>query len=180
MIASFFGALIAILLYLANPFTTLPEITFWLLGGLANVTNAQVWVATLIVLPAAALLFIVRWPVHVMALGSDEAETLGVPQRRLWLVVVLSATVMTAAVVAISGIIGWVGLLIPHMARMIVGPRFPAVLPASALLGAAFLVLVDTVARNAYYGDLPLGCLTAIIGAPFFLLLLIRTYGRAR
>jgi iron complex transport system permease protein len=106
--------------------------------------------------------------------GQDEARTLGVAQDRVWLIVIVTATLMTAAAVSI---VGWVGQLVPHMARMIAGPSFPVVLPASALLGAAFVIVVDTVARNALYGDLPLGILTALIGAPFFLLLLVHTYG---
>jgi iron complex transport system permease protein len=118
--------------------------------------------------------------VNVLALGGADARTLGVRQELTWLVVVAAATLMTAAVVSISGLIGWVGLLVPHVARMVVGARFPDMLPASALMGAGFLLAVDTVARNVSYGDLPLGALTAIIGAPFFLTLLVRTYQGVR
>jgi iron complex transport system permease protein len=108
-------------------------------------------------------------------MGREDAQTLGVRQELVWLVVVVTATVMTAAAVSISGLVGWVGLLVPHMARMIVGSKFPDTLAASWFLGGGFLLAVDTVARNVSYGGLPLGALTAIIGAPFFLVLLIRT-----
>ncbi|HEY6494843.1 MAG TPA: iron ABC transporter permease [Trebonia sp.] len=177
VIAAFFSALVSILVYIADPLTTLPEIEFFLLGGLSSVTNGQLAWAAAITIPAGLVLFLFRWPVNVLASGREEAQTLGVRQDRVWLVVVATATVMTAAVVCISGIIGWVGLLVPHMARMVMGSKYPDVLPASALLGAAFLLAVDTVARNVAYGGLPLGALTAIIGAPFFLLLLVRTFG---
>lgn len=177
VIAAFFSALVSILVYIADPLTTLPEIEFFLLGGLTSVTNSQLALAAAITIPAFAALFLFRWPVNVLASGREEAQTLGIREDRVWLIVVATATVMTAAVVCISGIIGWVGLLVPHMARMFMGSRFPDVLPASALAGAAFLLAVDTVARNVAYGGLPLGALTAIIGAPFFLILLIRTFG---
>jgi iron complex transport system permease protein len=176
VIAAFFSALVSILIYLADPLTTLPEIEFFLLGGLSSVTNAQVAAAAVVAVPAGLVLFLFRWPVNVLALGGEDARTLGVRQELTWLAVVGTATVMTAAVVSISGLIGWVGLLVPHMARMVAGARFPDTLPASVLMGAGFLLAVDTVARNVSYGDLPLGALTAIIGAPFFLALLVRTY----
>jgi iron complex transport system permease protein len=177
VVAAFFSAVVSIVLFFADPLTTLPEITFWLLGGLANTTNAQNLVAALIVVPTGLVLYLFRWPIGVLALGRDDAQTLGVRQELLWLVVVVSTALMTSAVVAISGIVGWVGLLVPHVARMLFGPRFADVMPASALLGAGFLLVVDSVARNLLTGSLPLGPLTAIIGAPFFLVLLVRANG---
>jgi iron complex transport system permease protein len=177
VIAAFFSAVVSIVLFFANPLNTLPEITFWLLGGLANATNTQDVIAALVVLPAGLVLYLFRWPIHVLALGGDDAHALGVRQERLWLIVVACTSLITSAVVAISGIIGWVGLLVPHMARMFFGSRFADVLPAATLLGAGFLLIVDSVARNVLTGSLPLGPLTAIIGAPFFLVLLLRTYG---
>lgn len=180
VIAAFFSALVSLILFFADPLTTLPEITFWLLGGLANTTNSQDLAAAIVVLPVGLALYLLRWPINVLGLGRDEAQTLGVRQARLWLSVILCTSLMTSAVVAISGIIGWVGLLIPHMARMMFGSRFSDVLPASALLGAGFLLIVDTIARNLLTGSLPLGPLTAIVGAPFFLVVLVRTYGSSR
>jgi iron complex transport system permease protein len=175
VIAAFFAALLSILIYLADPLTTLPQIEFFLLGGLSNITNAQLVDAAGVVASAAAVLYLFRWPINVLAMGREDAQTLGVRQELVWLVVVVTATVMTAAAVSISGLVGWVGLLVPHMARMIVGSKFPDTLAASWFLGGGFLLAVDTVARNVSYGGLPLGALTAIIGAPFFLVLLIRT-----
>jgi iron complex transport system permease protein len=177
VVAAFFSAIVSIVLFFADPLTTLPEITFWLLGGLAGATNAQDVVAALIVVPTGLVLYLFRWPIGVLALGRDDAQTLGVRQEQLWLVVVVCTALMTSAVVAISGIVGWVGLLVPHVARMVFGPRFSDMLPASALIGAGFLLIVDSVARNLLTGSLPLGPLTALIGAPFFLVLLVRAYG---
>ena len=120
-----------------------------------------------------------RWRIGVLSLGDDEARALGVDVGRLRVLVIGSATLVTSAVVAISGVIGWVGLMVPHMARLIVGPRFDRLLPASVLLGAAFMVAVDTLARSAARIEIPLGVLTALIGGPVFVALLARGRRRA-
>jgi iron complex transport system permease protein len=180
VLAAFFSAVVSILEYFANPLNTLPEIAFWLLGSLANATNPENLVAALVVIPTGILLYLFRWPIDVLALGRDDAQALGVRQETLWLITVLCTSLITSAVVAISGIIGWVGLLIPHVARMLFGSRFADVLPAAALLGAGFMLIVASIARNLLTGTLPLGPMIALIGAPFFLLLLVRTYGTRR
>ncbi len=173
VISAFFQALISITQYLADPLTTLPSITFWLMGGLGKVTQRDV----LALVPISVGLFVLlalRWRVNVLSLGDEEAMALGIDLTRTRLIVVLSATLMTAAAVSLSGIIGWVGLVVPHLARAVVGPNFPALLPASFLLGGSFLVAIDTVARSATSAEIPLGILTALIGAPFFIALLAR------
>jgi iron complex transport system permease protein len=175
VISALFQALISILQYLANPIDTLPTITFWLMGSLAKVTMRDVLFAVVPVALCSGLLYAVRWQINVLALGSEEAAALGIDRTRVWTIVIVSATLMTAAVVSIGGIIGWVGLLVPHMARMIVGPNFPVLLPASILLGGGFLLLVDNIGRSAGPLEIPLGILTALIGAPFFIVLLART-----
>ena len=174
VVGAMFQALISVTQYLADPQDTLPEITFWLLGGLGRVGLPGLIVPGVIVVVCLGALFALRWPLTVLAAGDDEATTLGVNRRQTWLVVIVAATLMTATVVSIAGIIGWVGLVVPHLARFIVGPLFSRLLPVSVLLGAAYLLAVDDVARGATAVDLPLGILTALIGAPFFVVLLAR------
>ena len=168
------GAMISLLKVLADPYDQLPAITFWLLGSLAGTTPADLAGALPAVLLGLAPLLLLRWRIDVLALGDEEARALGVEAGRLRRIVVAAATLVTAAVVAISGQIGWIGLVVPHMARILVGPGFARLLPAAMLLGAAYLLLVDTVARSLSTVETPLGILTALLGAPFFLWLLAR------
>lgn len=178
VIGALAGAAISLVKVLADPYEQLPAITFWLLGSLAGIKPADVGA----VMPAVAIglapLLLLRWRIGVLSLGDDEARALGVNVGLLRAVVIGGATLVTASVVAISGVIGWVGLMVPHMARLLVGPRFDRLLPASILLGAAFMVAVDTLARSAARIEIPLGVLTAVIGGPIFVWLLAR--GRAR
>lgn len=173
------GAGISLVKVLADPYDQLPAITFWLLGSLSGVKPEDVLAA----LPAVALglvpLALLRWRIGVLSLGDDEARSLGVDVARLRVVVIAAATLATSAVVAVAGVVGWVGLMVPHMARLIVGARFDRLLPASVLLGAAFLVAVDTLARSAARIEVPLGVLTALIGGPVFVALLARGRRRA-
>ena len=168
------GSMISLLKVLADPYDQLPAITFWLLGSLAGTTPADLAGALPAVLLGLAPLLLLRWRIDVLALGDEEARALGVEAGRLRRLVVAAATLVTAAVVAISGQIGWVGLVVPHMARILVGPGFARLLPAAMLLGAAYLLLVDTVARSLSTVETPLGILTALLGAPVFLWLLAR------
>jgi iron complex transport system permease protein len=168
------GSAISLLKVLADPYDQLPAITFWLLGSLAAVKledlTATVPIAALGLVPLALL----RWRINVLSLGDEEARALGINAVRLRIVVIAAATLMTASVVAIAGIIGWVGLIMPHMARMIVGPNFDRLLPAAMILGAGYLLLVDTLARTIAAVETPIGILTAFVGAPAFLWLLAR------
>ncbi|MGH6944328.1 MAG: FecCD family ABC transporter permease [Geminicoccaceae bacterium] len=168
------GSMISLLKVLADPYDQLPAITFWLLGSLAATTPSDVLGALPLVLLGLVPLHLLRWRMNLMSLGDEEAVALGVDARRLRLLFVAAATMMTAAVVAISGIIGWVGLIMPHIARMLVGPNFDRLLPATMLLGAGYLLIVDTLARTIAVTEVPLGILTAFLGAPFFLWLLAR------
>src|SRR5215475_3749267 len=168
------GACISLTKILADPYDQLPAITFWLLRSLAGVKLADLAVAAPLVLLGLVPLVLLRWRVGVLSLGDDEARSLGVDVQRLRTVVITAATLMTASVVAISGVIGWVGLMMPHIARMMAGPNFARQLPAAMLLGAAFMLTVDTVARSIARVETPLGILTAVLGAPFFLWLLAR------
>jgi iron complex transport system permease protein len=168
------GACISLVKILADPYDQLPAITFWLLGSLAGVKLGDIAAVAPLVLLGLVPLVLYRWRVGVLSLGDDEARALGVDVFRLRAVVIAAATLMTASVVAISGVIGWIGLMIPHIARMIVGPNFARLLPASMLLGASFMLVVDACARSLARIETPLGILTAVLGAPFFLWLLAR------
>jgi iron complex transport system permease protein len=174
VIGALAGACISLVKILADPYDQLPAITFWLLGSLAGVKLADLAVTAPLVLIGVVPLIMERWKIGVLSLGDDEARSLGVDVGRLRAVVIAGATLMTASVVAISGVIGWIGLMMPHIARMMVGPNFNRLLPASMLLGAAFLLVVDTLARSLARVETPIGILTAVLGAPFFLWLLAR------
>ncbi|WP_238184190.1 FecCD family ABC transporter permease [Methylobacterium trifolii] len=166
------GAGISLLKVLADPYNQLPAITYWLLGSLASVTLADVGA----ILPAIGLglvpLVLLRWRMNLMSLGDEEARALGVETRVLRPLFVAAATLVTAAAVSVTGVIGWVGLIVPHVARLLVGPDFRRLLPASMLLGAGYLVAVDLLARSLARTEVPLGILTALVGAPFLLWLL--------
>jgi iron complex transport system permease protein len=174
VVGSLAGAAISLLKILADPYDQLPAIVFWLLGSFSAIRKSEVWTALPMVLLGLLPLLALRWRINVLSLGDEEAKALGVEAGRLRLAVVTAATLMTASVVAISGVIGWVGLVIPHIARMAVGPSFDRLLPTAMLMGASYLLLVDTLARTMARIEVPIGILTAILGAPFFLWLLMR------
>ncbi len=174
VVGSLAGAVISLLKILADPYDQLPAIVFWLLGSLSAIRKGEVWTAAPLVLLGLIPLVLLRWRINVLSLGDEEAKALGVEAGRLRFFVIAAATLMTASVVAISGVIGWVGLVIPHIARMIVGPSFDRLLPTAMLLGASYLLCVDTLARTMARIEVPIGILTAVVGAPFFLWLLAR------
>ena len=172
VIGALAGACISLLKILADPYDQLPAITFWLLGSLAGIRTSDLASALPAVLIGLIPLVLLRWRMNLMALGDEEAATLGIDPRRLRLLFVAAATLMTASVVAISGVIGWVGLVMPHIARLVVGPNFNRLLPAAMLMGAGYLLVVDTIARTLAETEIPLGVLTAFLGAPVFVWLL--------
>ncbi len=180
VVGTLFGSGIALMKYLADPYNQLPAITFWLLGSLSSISPADLWVAIPMVLLGLVPIFLLRWRMNLLSLSDDEARALGVNVGRLRLVIVTCATLITAAAVAISGIIGWIGLLIPHAARLLIGAEFARMLPLSLLLGACYLLAVDTLARTMASIEIPPGVLTALIGTPLFLWLLAVTHSRAR
>lgn len=166
------GAATSLLKILADPYDQLPAITFWLLGSLASVTTGDLWPTLLPVALGLVPLVLLRWRINVLGMGDEEAQALGIDVKRLRAVVIISATLVTASVTALAGVVGWVGLIIPHVARFLVGPGFGRLLPVSILLGALYMLLVDTLARTVGQVEVPLGVLTAVIGAPFFIWLL--------
>jgi iron complex transport system permease protein len=169
VIGTLLGSAIALLKYLADPYNELPAVTYWLLGSLTAITPRDLGSAAPLALLGLAPMVLVRWRMNLLALPDDEARALGVNTARLRTLVIAAATLMTATAVAISGIIGWVGLLIPHAARLLVGPDFGRLLPLAMLLGAAFMLAVDTLGRTVAAIEIPPGVLTALIGTPFFL-----------
>lgn len=175
MIGSLFSAAISCIKYIADPYDKLPAITFWLMGSLASITTRDVYTVLIPIISGGILLYLLRWRLNVLAMGEEEARVLGINTRLMKTAVILCCTLMTAAAVSISGMIGWVGLVIPHLARMIVGPNYRVLLPASILLGGAYLLLVDDLARLLASMEIPLGILTALIGVPFFLYLLLNS-----
>ncbi|TXL73313.1 iron ABC transporter permease [Vineibacter terrae] len=174
-VGALLAACVSLLKVLADPYNQLPAITYWLLGSLAAVTRDDL----LSVMPALLIgfvpLILLRWRMNLMSLGDEEARALGIDTTRLRCVFIAAATLITAAAVAIAGVIGWIGLLIPHIARMLVGPDFGRLLLASIMLGGGYLVGVDALARSIAMTETPLGILTAALGAPFFLYLLATT-----
>ncbi|MCC6983163.1 MAG: iron ABC transporter permease [Bauldia sp.] len=174
VIGAFFQAMISVLKIVADPVDVLPVITFWLLGGLNKTTPDDLPVVAAIIGAGLALLHALRWQVNVMSVGEEEARNLGINVRLISSLLVLAATLMTAAAVSIAGIVGWVGLVVPHMARMLVGPSFERMFPVAIVVGALFVLLVDDFARAASSMELPLGIVTSVIGAPLFIALLMR------
>ena len=174
VVASLLGAAISLVKYLADPYNVLPAITFWLMGSFASTSPSDARGLLAPVAAALVVLIALAWRVDLLSLPEDEARALGVNTRRLRAAVIAAATLATAASVAVSGIIGWVGLVVPHMARLVVGPGFTRLLPAAALFGAAFMLAIDTLARTVATIEMPPGILTAIVGTPVFIALLAR------
>jgi iron complex transport system permease protein len=172
VIGALLGAGVGLVKYLADPYNQLPAMTFWLLGSLAATTIADLVPLLGPVALGTVVLVALRWRMNVMSLPDEEARALGVATGPLRIAIVTAATLVTSASVATAGIIGWVGLVVPHLARSLVGPDFARLIPTAAILGAGYLLLIDTLARTMAQVEVPLGILTAVIGTPFFIWLL--------
>jgi len=177
VISSLFEAMVSLIKYTADPQDQLPQITFWLMGSMSGVGFGDLLLGCPFILAGIVIIFMLRWKMNTLSLHEDEARSLGVNVNFIRLWVIIAATMITAAVVSICGKVGWVGLLIPHIARMIFGNNNKRVIPASIGLGAVFMVIIDTVARSATSTEIPISILTAVIGAPFFIILLRKTGG---
>lgn len=173
MVSSLCQAGVSFAKLVADPSNQLPAITYWLMGSLTGARMTDVLFAAVPMAVGAAVLLALRWRINLLTMGDDEARTMGVNARRLRMAVMVAATLLTAASVSVSGMIGWVGLVIPHVARMLIGCDYRRLLPASMLMGASFLLVVDNVSRLAYTAEIPIGILTAFLGAPFFLYLIM-------
>ena len=173
MISSLFTSATSFIKLVADPNNVLPSITFWLMGSIASVRADRLVWAAVPILGGILVLFLFRWKLNLLTVGEDEARSMGVNTKVFRILLVTAATMITAASVAISGLIGWVGLVIPHFARMLVGYDYRVMLPVSMLMGASFMMLVDILARSLTTAEIPLGILTAFVGAPFFLYLIL-------
>ena len=172
-ISAFFNSLISAIKFIADPDDKLPEIVYWLMGSLASINADKLFMIAIPVIIGLAILLILRWQMNLLAMGDEEAQSLGLDPSKIRLLIIAGCTLLTSAAVSISGIVGWV---IPHMSRMIVGPDNRVLLPASLSLGASFLLLIDNISRAVIAIEIPIGILTAIIGVPIFLYLLKRGY----
>ena len=175
IVSALFQAFVSAIKYTADPDSKLPEITYWLMGSIAKVTWSDLRLFAIPFVLGVVPLLALRWRFNILAFGDEEAESLGVNAAALRLVSIVCATLLTASCVAISGVIGWVGLIMPHVVRFIAGPDNRIVVPLSVILGGAFLIAVDTACRSLMPSEIPLGILTSIIGAPLFFLILLRT-----
>ena len=178
MVSSLFTAGMSYIKLVADPTDQLPKITYWLMGSLAGAKIKEVIFAAFVTLIGLIPLVLLRWRINVLTFGDDEARTMGVNAKRIRLIVIICATLVTAACVSVSGMIGWVGLVIPHLTRRLVGNNYRYLLPATMLTGAVFLLVVDNISRNLLSIEIPIGILTAFVGAPFFIYLITREAGQ--
>ncbi|MDR7666705.1 iron ABC transporter permease [Methanosarcina sp. Z-7115] len=174
IVGSIFTALTSLVKYVADPYDELPAIVFWLMGSLATVRYVDLLWILLPMFIGAVVLFLLRWRINILSLGDEEARSLGMNVEKMRLIIIICATLMTSAAVSISGVIGWVGLVVPHISRMIVGPNYSRLLPMSMVLGASFMLLVDDLSRTIAATEIPLGILTSLVGAPLFAYLIKR------
>jgi iron complex transport system permease protein len=172
IVGALFSACTSLLKYIADPLNNMPSIVFWLLGSLNNASNKDLAVVGPVILTGIIVLLLIRWRINLLAMGEEDARALGVDTARLRTTIIICATMISAASVSISGIIGWIGLVIPHIGRLLVGPDNKYLLPVAVLVGASYLVTVDTIARTAMESEIPIGILTALVGAPIFAYLL--------
>jgi iron complex transport system permease protein len=177
IVAAVFEALTSLVKYVADTEEKLPAITYWLMGSLSSVGIRDVFTGAPAILAGIVILWVLRWQLNVVSLREDEAVSLGLNLKRLRFIIIITTTVITAITVSVCGIISFVGLAVPHFARMLVGTDNRQVVPASVFLGGVFVVLMDTAARSISSAEIPLSILTAIIGAPFFGILLRKTGG---
>lgn len=174
MVSSLFSAGVSFTKLVADPADQLPAITYWLMGSLTSAKPADIFMVAPPMAAGLIVLFVLRWRINILTMGDEEASTMGVNTKRLRLIIIIAATLVTASSVAVTGMIGWVGLVIPHLSRMLIGSDYRKLMPASMLMGASFLLLVDDVSRLLTTAEIPIGILTAFIGAPFFLYLITK------
>ena len=174
MVSSLFSSSTSFIKLVADTEDTLPAITYFLMGSLSSFRSSDLILVVTVAIIASVPILLISWRINLLSLSEEEAKSMGVNTTRLRLIVIASSTLLTAASVASSGQIGWVGLVIPHFSRMIVGSNTKESIPASMLLGASFLTIVDTIARSITTSEIPIGILTSFVGAPFFLYLIIR------
>lgn len=180
IVSSFFSALISLLKTLADTDTQLPSIVYWLMGSMAAANYNVLLVGLPFILIGIAVIYMMRWKINLLQLTEDEARSMGIKVGHMRVIIMGSATLITAAVVSMCGQVGWIGLLVPHLSRMIIGSNNKYMIPVSISFGACFMVIIDTLARTVSPMEIPLSILTAIIGTPFFAYLIYRTGGAWR
>lgn len=178
VVGALFQALISLIQYVADPEEKLPSIVYWLMGSLGGTSLSDLKLGVPLIGIGILMIWCIRWHLNVLSLSEEEAHSMGVNLKLLRGMIIVATTIITAVAVSLSGIIGFVGLVIPHFARMMVGHEHRVLIPATILLGGIYLLVIDTMARSVTAAEIPLSVLTAIIGAPFFALLLRRTGGR--
>jgi iron complex transport system permease protein len=174
LVSTLFQAGVSLIKYMADPLDKLPALTFWLMGGFSTTTDSDLLMAIVPLILGFVILLLQSWKLNVMSFGDDEARTMGVNVKRTRVLVIVASTLLASISVAVSGIIGWVGLVIPHLVRSIVGPNYKVLLPASMFVGASYLLIIDDIARLASSVEIPVGILTAIVGVPFFIVIFKR------
>jgi len=172
--SAFFSALVSVTKFVADPDDKLPAIVFWLMGSFASASYDKVWLMAVPVVLGSVVIYLMRFQINVLSLGDEEAQALGVKVERTRWIALIAIALISSAVVAAAGVIGWVGLVIPHFARMLTGPDHKVLIPAAMLIGASYLIHIDNVARTVIAAEIPVGIITALIGAPIFGLLLRR------
>lgn len=177
-VSAFFSALISGTKFIADPYDKLPQITFWLMGSLSSITFEQLAMIAIPIIIGLIIILVLRWHLNILTMGDEEARSLGLNPDKIRIITISACTLITSAAVSISGVIGWVGLVVPHICRMIVGPDHKILIPASLSFGASFLLLIDTISRTMISIEIPLGILTAVIGVPIFLYLLRKGYSQ--
>ena len=177
IVSAMADAVLSMLKLTADPTSKLPEITYWLMGSLAGASWSQIALAAPFIVIGSGVIVALRWRLNVLALSEDEARAAGVDVRRLRIVLIVCATVVTASVISLCGQVGWIGLIVPHAARMLTGSDNRYLIPVCLLLGASIMIFIDTVARTITASEVPVSVVTAIVGAPFFITLLRRTGG---
>ncbi|WP_439615493.1 FecCD family ABC transporter permease [Shinella sp.] len=178
VISAFFSAAISIAKLLADPFQKLPAITYWLMGSIASSNYLDVLLVAAAVVPSAVAIYLLRFQINIMSLGEEKARALGTRVVLVQWIILVASALISAGVVATSGIIGWVGLVIPHVARALVGADHQRLLPVSGVLGAIYLLMVDNLARTVTTAEIPLGIITALIGVPVFAVILRRLHAK--
>ena len=177
VVSSLFSALVSLVKYVADPNDVLPVITFWLMGSFSNSTVRSLYTGVPMIILGMMILYLMRYRMNALSLKEEEAASLGINVRKNRMIVIIASSLITASVVSMCGVVGWVGLLIPHISRMLFGNNHTKVIPGCIVFGALFMLIIDTIARCMYQAEIPVSILTAIIGAPVFLLLLRKTGG---
>ena len=171
VITALFSSLISLVKYTADPYDKLPAITYWLMGSFSSSSYSNIKIAIFPIISGIMILYFLRWRINILSLGDEEVKALGMNPVYIRAIIIIAVTIITATCVTLTGIIGWVGLLIPHICRMYIGADNIKLIPTSCIMGAIFMLIIDGIARTATSSEIPIGILTSLIGAPFFIII---------